>query len=175
VTAAVPGRASPAGIPSELVVRFRRVSPTHHRFEVVRGAAMAGHELETRSTLSHDLVHFALESEAGLRDSFYGRLARGDDYSQLAALAAAGADAAGSDEIWATERIVGPLQGAWRQGFDAARFVASAAAYHAAIGAALPPWLTVELLARVAARLRALEGAWRGTPFGGALDLRFQA
>lgn len=157
----------PAG---ELVVRLARVSPTHHRFEYACGARTESFLLETRSCLLHDLVHFALESEAGLADSFFGKLARGASYADLTR---PDADVTALGEIASTERIVGPLQGAWKHGFDAARFHTTLAAYHEQIGAVLPPWCTAELFARVAARLRALTGAWGGTKFGDALELRF--
>jgi hypothetical protein len=52
-----------------LKLRFTRVSPTRHRLEYRRedgtGEAIA---METKSLLVHDLVHFAVESEAGLKD-----------------------------------------------------------------------------------------------------------
>ncbi len=155
-----------------VVVRCRRVSPTHHRFEVVRGGATEVAELETRSTLLHDLVHFAVESEAGLRDSFYGRLARGVAYAALAAPEMA---AAMSGEIGATERVVAALQGAWRRGLEPAPFVATLRDYFRNLGEPVPEWLTPALVERAAARLRELEGAWRATRFGDALELRFPA
>jgi hypothetical protein len=158
----------PAG---ELVVRFTRVSPTHHRFEHTLGARTESCLLETRSCLLHDLVHFALESEAGLTDSFYGKLARGSSYAELkqpgAAMAALG-------EIAMTEFVVGTLQGAWKSGFAPARYHAEACGYLAQLGASPPAWFTIDLLERVAVRLRALTGAWGGTKFGDALELRFR-
>lgn len=155
-----------------VVVRFRRVSPTHHRFEVVRGGASEAAELETRSTLLHDLVHFAVESEAGLRDSFYGRLARGVAYAALAAPEMA---VAMSGEIAATERVVAALQGAWKRGLAPAAFVATLRDYFRNLGEPAPEWLTPGLIERAASRLRELEGAWRATQFGDPLELRFPA
>ncbi len=60
-----------------LALRFTRVSPTHHRFEYRRpdGSGEAV-EMETRSFLFHNLLHYAVESEAGLRGSFYGILGK---------------------------------------------------------------------------------------------------
>lgn len=63
---------------SALIVRFTRLNPTHHRFEAIRAdGARDVRELETHSLLTHDLVHFALESEGKLSDGFYGGLLRG--------------------------------------------------------------------------------------------------
>ncbi len=125
--------------------------------------------LETRSMLLHDLVHFAVETAAGLGDGFYGRLARGTGYAALAA----GAGSAPDEALMAIERVVGAVQGAWRDGFDADRVAARLADYLPQVGAAVPAWLTADCLRQVAATLRRLEGAWRATPFGEALELHF--
>ena len=55
---------------SALTLRFTRLSPDLHRFEY-RRADQTGEalELETRSFLFHDLLHYALENEAQLRGS----------------------------------------------------------------------------------------------------------
>jgi hypothetical protein len=155
-----------------VLVRFTRVSPTHHRLDVVRGGATDSRLLETRSVLFHDLVHFALESEAGITDGFYGSLARGAGYGELAAVDAA---TGGPAALLAVERVVGPLQGAWRAGLDAQPFVERLWEHHRQIGEPAPEWLTAELVQRVALRLRALEGRWRATPFGATMELTFAA
>ena len=108
------GRAGPGDRRGDLVtalltLRFTRVSPTHHRFEYRRadgtGEAI---EMETRSLLHHDLLHYAVESEAGLKGSFYGILAKIGGYEELTV---AGGTALGG-EIAITERVVGALTGA---------------------------------------------------------------
>ncbi len=50
-----------------LVIRLTRISPTHHTFAYV-GANGTEHalKLETKTYLFHDLLHFAVESEAKL-------------------------------------------------------------------------------------------------------------
>ena len=56
-----------------LTICFTRTSNQRHRLDIVReGGACESRELETRSTLVHDLVHFAVETEARLTRSFYG-------------------------------------------------------------------------------------------------------
>ena len=159
----------PGAAPDALVLRWTRVSATHHRFEIRCGATISSRELETRSCLWHDLVHFAVETEARLTNSFYGSLLRGVPYEALTTgpLPDAG-------EIAVTERVVGALQGAWKQGLDPERFLAVFGAYQQSLGEVVPAWLTVEVLARVKERLRALEGAWRATRFGDTLELRFE-
>ncbi|MEZ6022166.1 MAG: hypothetical protein R3C16_01845 [Hyphomonadaceae bacterium] len=149
---------------SALIVRFTRLSPTHHRFEAIRAdGERETRELETRSLLLHDLVHFALESEAGLRDGFYGRLARGADYNAPAE----------GDAAWDIEGIVAPLQSALKGEVDAAAFVARIRTLRESVGGEAPSWLNEALITRTLARVRQLQGQWRATPFGETMELRF--
>jgi hypothetical protein len=143
-----------------MIVRFTRLNPTHHRFEAIRSdGKRETRELETRSLLTHDLVHFALESEGRLSEGFYGALSRGASYETEAAA-----------EI---EYVVGPLQGALKDEFDPAAFVERLHAHRANMGERAPDWLTVDLIARTCVRFRQLQGQWRATPFGEAMELRF--
>ena len=60
---------------STLIIKFTNVSPTRHRFEMIReDGSREQADLETKTFLFHDLLHFAVESEAFLADSFYGKL-----------------------------------------------------------------------------------------------------
>ena len=154
-----------------LVVRFTRTSPTQHRLDIMPPSGRReSRTLETRSCLVHDLVHFAVETEARLTGSFYAILARGTPYATLTdATAGVGYGA----ELWMTERVVGALQGALKTEFEPAKFVAFFAAAQESMGEASPAWLTVDLVARVQSRLRQLLGAWRATKFGEAMELRF--
>ena len=152
-----------------LTVRFTRLQDDRHRFEYLRpdgtGEAL---ELETHSMLRHDLLHFALETEAGLRGSFYGLLAKVGGYRELIL---AGADLGG--EAAMTERVVGPLQSAVTGDLDAEAFVARIVEFSEDMD--LPPirWLTADLVVRSAETFRRLEGRWKATPFGGTMELSF--
>jgi hypothetical protein len=127
-------------------------------------------ELEKRSTLYHDLVHNALESQGAHTGGLYGRQARGTSYE---ALLPSNLEAASHEEIAEIEGVVGPLQGAWKTGLDAGAFVARLRRHAQSTGAAPPSWLTEDLVARAGERLRRLEGQWRGTRFGEAMELTF--
>ena len=155
-----------------LVVRFTRTSPSRHRIDIVRdGWVEESRELETRSTLVHDFVHFAVETEARLSHSFYGLLARGVGYAGLTdanELASHGA------EILATEMVVGALQGALKEQLDPDRFVAEFTAALRSMDAAPPVWLDADLVRRVAERMRRITGEWRKKRFGETLELRFE-
>jgi len=153
-------------------IRLTRLTNERHRFEVVRDdGTREAHELETRSALPHDLVHYAVETEAGLNASFYGRLARGETYAALTA------EPSGDPEAMQTEAVVARIQGvakndAW-SGVDPESFAASIVAGFRSLGHEPPTWLTGELLVRVRERLRRVQGQWRATPFHQALVLAF--
>lgn len=147
-----------------LRIRLTRLNPTHHRFEAIRADGhVDARELETRSFLVHDLVHFALESEAGLTTSFYGQLAAGGVYEDL------GAPIAG--EAMETESVVGPLQTAIRGEVDAEVFVARIREVRRQLERPALAWLTPEIVAGAVACYRRLAGRWKATPFGETMVL----
>jgi hypothetical protein len=141
-----------------MIVRFTRLNPTHHRFEVIRDdGGRETRELETRSMLMHDLVHFALESEGRLSHGFYGALARGAAYETQAA-----------GEV---EQLVGPLQGLLRGEFDPVTFIERFRAVRENTAEPMPDWLTADLITRTSQHFHRLRGQWRATPFGQTMEL----
>jgi hypothetical protein len=149
---------------ADLRIRFTRIDNQTHRFEAVRpDGSVEMRVLETRSFLLHDLVHFAVESEAKLRNSFYGQLARGAGYEDLTT----GGESAG------TEMVVGALQGALKGEVDAHAFVARLKEMCATLARDPPEWLTPDMIARALERLRQVQGQWRATKFGETLELAF--
>ncbi len=152
--------------PEPLRIRLTRLNPTHHRFEAIPAdGGVTIRELETRSFLTHDLVHYALESEAGLTNSFYGQLARGQDHEDMLQPI--------SVEARQTEFVVGPLQTAIMGEVNAEAFVARILEVKQQIGGDAPAWLSSELIERVVKRLRGLQGRWKATPFGETMELVF--
>lgn len=150
---------------SALIIRFTRLNPTHHRFEAIRADGTRDvREFETRSLLLHDLVHFAVESEAKLRGGFYGALADGAHYD---------APREGS-EAMQVEHVVGPLQGALKGEADPESFVKRLRGVQLSMEHRMPDWLTADLIRHALERLRQLQGQWRATPFGQTLELRFE-
>jgi len=157
-----------------MLIRLTRLTNDRHRFEIVRDdGTREAHEMETRSTLLHDLVHYAVETEAGLRASFYGRLASGATYEALMTGPAA------SPEAMQTESVVVRVQGiakndSWRS-VDPEDFAAAIAAGFRALEQEPPAWLSADLIVRVRDRLRHVLGQWRATPFHQALELELPA
>jgi hypothetical protein len=154
-----------------LILRFTRVSPTHHRFEYRRpdgtGEAI---EIETRSFLFHDLLHFAVESEASLKGSLYGILGKIGGYEELSVTGGA----ALGGEIAITERVVGALTGALQEDdLDADAFVAQVTEYLEFFEERAPRWLSPAFVLAVRERMRRLLGRWKATPFGQTMELSF--
>jgi hypothetical protein len=157
-----------------MLIRLTRLTNERHRLEVVRDdGTREALDMETRSALPHDLVHYAVETEAGLRASFYGRLARGETYEALTT------DPSGDAQAMQTEAVVARIQGlakddAW-SGADPERVARSIAAGFRSLGHEPPAWLTGELIARVRESLRRVQGRWRATSFHETLELEFPA
>jgi hypothetical protein len=153
-----------------LVLRFTRTGPDRHRFEYVRpdGSGEAV-EMETRSLLFHDLLHHAVETEAGLRGSFYGLLAKVGGYQELTV----NGGAALGGEVAITERVVGALSGALKQDVEADAFVALVSEFLEIYDERAPRWLTPAFVLAVKERMRRLEGQWKATPFGQTMELTF--
>ncbi len=131
-----------------LIVRMTRSSTAQQGLDLRRAdGSQVAVESEARSLLLHDLVHLAVESEAGLDGGFFGRIARGAD------------DGATVDPDTAPSR--GDL--------DPAAFVARLCAYLASSGEAVPHWFDEPTA--TSPRACAREGLWRATRFGEVLEL----
>ena len=152
-----------------LTIRLTRISPTEHRFEYLR-ADGSGEQLElaTREFLLHDLVHYAVESEARLRGSFYGLLDKIGGYAELSL---EGAALGGEAQI--TEMIVGPLQNALGAEIAATEVADRIAGFMADMGLRPPRWFGAPFVEAVRARMRRLMGQWKATAFGDTMELVF--
>jgi len=151
-------------------ILFRKLPGPRHELSLVRPDGQRESALfETRSTLLHDFIHYAVEGAAALESGFWGLLAAGRTLAEMN-------DRAGlpsPDEAAAmaiVERFVGALSGAGK-GVPAAELVAAVARYAAGTGARLPPWLTEPIVVEAQERLRRLVGAWQATPPGAAVEL----
>lgn len=153
-------------------IAFRKIDDGRHVLEVTRpNGATESVECETRSLLLHDFVHYAVESEAGLRSGFWGNLAAGKTLAQMNDRSGAGmADAAG--DMGAIEQIVGALHGTTK-GRTAREMVAGVRRFNESLGVSTPAWLTEAFVEAVQERLRRLQGQWRATPCGGRMELTF--
>ena len=150
---------------------FIKRSDARHRLSVVRGCARgveAGDtlELETRSLLLHDFVHYAVEAEGPIALGFWGTLASG---VRLSALVDCDARPALVGDLQRAESLVGPMQGVVQGRLSVERYLELAAGVSADFS------IDGAWVERVRERTRRLVGAWRGTPYAGALVLVWPA
>ena len=144
-------------------VLLTRLTERTHRFEAIRpDGSTESAELETRSVLLHDLVHYAVEAEAGMSDGFFGRLAAG---STLAALKEAAHSEEDADAgLGRAEALVGPMQSLHQGRATREQYLERGRARH-------PEVVTADFVDGVLERLRRLAGHWRATPFGTSMEL----
>ena len=120
----------------------------------------------------HDLTHFAVESELGVRSGFYGLVARGWDIEDTTGKGARGAL---PPEALVVEHLVGALdlERAGSVVWTAPELNAQAVAFSETRGLPPPPSLTDDDLSRIRARARALLEQWAALEAGGTLELSF--
>jgi len=151
-------------------IELRKLSDERHELSIVRAAgARETVRCETRSTLVHDLLHFAAEKEAGVQTGFWGTLAAGHTLADMNDRTGVALGAAGPD-VMAVERIVGPLSAAGK-GVSPEQLVAHLGDYLAQTGAPAPAWLTASFVASVQERMRHLLGEWRAVRAGQVMHL----
>lgn len=150
-------------------IRFTKLTDTEHALEIVRPDGGSERVVcETRSLLMHDLLHLAIESEAGLASGFWGQLAAGTTLAAMNDRTKSLAPAAA--ELVAIERLVGALHGATKQR-PPSELVAGLRRFADALETPLPSWLTENLVTRVEERMRRLTGHWKATPYGATMEV----
>jgi hypothetical protein len=153
-------------------IRFRKISDERHALEIEHDdGRREGVDCETRSYLVHDLLHYAVESEAKVQGGFWGNLWKGKSLSEMNDRTAETMKDAGPEMV-VIERLVGALSGAVK-GRSAKEMVAALAIYAEALATTNPEWLTEALVVAVQSRMRELLGHWKATPFGGAMELHW--
>jgi hypothetical protein len=151
-------------------IAFTKLTDAQHALEIIRTDGRRERVVcETRSYLTHDFLHLAVESEAGVDYGFWGKLAAG---ATLAAMNDR-SQPVDSTSLLAIEQLVGALHGATK-GSTPTELVAGFRLNADALAAPLPDWLTEELVGRVQERFRRLVGQWRATPYGASLEVQWQ-
>jgi len=147
-------------------IALTKIDSERHRLVITRDDGSKDEVvLETRSLLVHDLVHYAVEAEAGIDDGFWGLLASG---TRIAEFGDRSMDSSISPGIKLAESLVGPMQSLVQDRLDPAIFLEH--------GKKLAPSIVNEdFVVRVRERFRQLLGHWRGTPFHEAMKLSWPA
>lgn len=158
-----------------MLARFTKISNDRHRLEIVRDdGSTESAELETKSLLMHDLIHFAVESEAGLEKSFWGSVYSGKSFKDLMGDVPMNSTAP-ETELAMTEMIVGVTTGFLLGKGDATQAMAVLENGIRAYGLAVPSYLNPVFFAGVQSRMRKLEGHWKATKFGETMELSWPA
>jgi hypothetical protein len=152
-------------------ILLHKVDDERHDLEIVRedGRRERANGLESKSLLVHDLLHFAVESEAGLDGGFWGLVGSGRTLVAMNDRTGATMAEAGED-LLLIEQIVGALSNAVK-GLTAARMMEGFRNFARARGAPLPAWLDEAFIVRVQERMRRLLGHWRATPRAGTMEI----
>lgn len=142
---------------------------------VRRDGSTTGCGMPRQGILSHDLVHYVVESTLGWRHAFYGMVAAGTDIGPAMAQAHDPADRALADQAVHAEAVVESLQAQlWSPAaFDDAMFLAGVR------GACETRARSVPALPAGAGRMLfdavlALDARWQALPWYGALELEFE-
>ena len=159
---------------STLIIKFTNVSPTRYRFEMIREDGSGEQaDLETKTFLFHDLLHFAVESEAFLADSFYGKLLKGESYRSLSERKMEATALTEGKEIMMTERVVGVMTGVLQSDASPEAAISGLRNLLSASGERFPVWFTEDFVIRVKERMSVLWGEWNGTPLRETMTLEF--
>lgn len=153
-------------------ILLTKTSMTHHKLEVVRDDGSREEALlETKSFMPHDLIHYALESEARLSMSFWGLVSRGHRFLDLNAKDPMAGSGVPRDELGETEMMVGALTGFAQGKVSPVEFLGLAGGMFRAHGKPMPPYLTLDFLRSFSERLRALLGQWRAAKKDETIEL----
>jgi hypothetical protein len=160
-----------------MLIRLKKISDTTHRLVLVRDDGTGESiELVSRSFLQHDLLHFSVETNAKLQQSFWGLLAAGKTLAQLHEANGppdrAGTEAAVTEAV-VTEAVVGVLTNVVAGQATARAAVEGLARLFEAQDRDVPAWFTAEFVERVREHMRKLTGQWRALPYGDEIQLTF--
>src|SRR5262245_4627063 len=160
--------------PTSMRIVLQKLSDERHELAIVRENGRRERvECETRSYLVHDLLHYAVETEARLACGFWGNLERGKTLEEMNDRTGRAMEASAPD-MAIVERIVGTISGAVK-GRSAAEMMTVFRSSASALDSVLPGWLTEDFIAAVQERMRRLMGHWKATPYGESMVLDWPA
>ena len=153
-------------------IAFTKTSMTHHALEIVRADGSREEALlETKCFMPHDLIHYALESEAGLRRSFWGLVGAGHSFVELNAKDMMSGAGVPRDELATTEMLVGALTGFLLGKAAPREFLAVVENMFGAHSLPMPAFMDEAFLATFSETMRRLAGRWRAAKKGEPMTL----
>jgi hypothetical protein len=150
-------------------ILLTKISDQRHAVELVRtDGSREAVELVTRESLFHDLLHYAVESSLPTQGGFWGTLASGKTMTDLN-------DRTGesvkenANTLYLIEGIVGVMTGVVEMPADQA--FAKLRWFSESQGQKQPDWCTERFVANVSELMRRLQGQWKATPYGEAMEI----
>ncbi len=142
-------------------IQFQKRNAAQHTLRIFRGGTLMEQAVyDTKTYFLHDVVHYCVETQLGLKNGFWGLLA------QSYKLADFGTGKVPMRELSRTEKIVGPVQS-----FYSGHMPADLLLENLKIIDFTPP---EDFLTKVMARVKALMDTWRYLPAGEVLELHFE-
>lgn len=143
-------------------IAITRIHSATHRMACTRDdGSIDSADLETRSVLLHDLVHYAVEAEAHLEEGFWGLVASGRSLASLDPKSGI----TPSGDIMLAESLVGPMQSVFQDRLPVENYITLAGRRASFVDRCF--------VDAVLARLRSLWGQWKGTPFHDTMVLHW--
>lgn len=154
-----------------LTIKIKRVSHTHHKLEYIReNGSGETTELETKTFLMHDFIHFCVEKEAGLKDGFYGLLEKGCTYASLSFNEKGDTNCKVTEEI---ERVTGAMTGIMKEMTTPSELMKVFHNMYNAYNELIPEWLNENTIQHAHDRYKRIMGEWNSLKFGETLTLIF--
>lgn len=123
--------------------------------------------------MPHDLIHLAYESTAGIKDSFFGKLASGWTFAEFNDRTMMSDPKFADTEMIETERITGPLSSYLTKGISEQSFMQGLSNVYSALGKEIPAHITSQLLRDIQATYRGLIGQWNSLPHHAVMEIEW--
>jgi hypothetical protein len=144
-------------------VRLTKLSDAKHRLALIRDdGACESIELASRSFLWHDFLYYAVETNAGLHQSFWGLLAGGRTLADWHDAMSEGAAKARASEAAVTEAGGGVLTDVVRERGAPGAAIAGLSRWFEAQNREVPAWLSADFVERVRDHMRRVDGGGAG-------------
>ena len=159
-------------------IQLTKLSDLRHRLEITRSdGSQDSVDLESKTFIVHDFLHYAIESTAGLTQSFWGQLSRGKTFDDMAQM---GRDNPVEQMVQhittedaETEAVVGIMTGIVQTNSSAESAIAGIDNLFSAQNRALPEWLTSEFITTIKEKMRRLLGEWKALPYNETMEIQF--
>jgi len=146
-----------------------KLSDDSHRVEIIRADdSRDSIELVTREALTHDFLHYAVETSMPTQRGFWGTLASGKTFDDLNDRSGA-AVRENAEELMTVEGAVGVMTGVFDLPGD--QGLAKLRWFSETQNRPPPDWCNARFVREVRECMRRLRGRWRATNFGQSMEI----